>query len=71
MQGDNTNSRREFLKRAGIGGAAIVGTLGLVEITEPHTPKSDDADVKVGKSRKKEILFQVSPTWEKYYASVK
>ena len=66
----NVNPRRDFLKRAGIGTAAIAGSLGLVELTHPHLPKSDSDDVKFGRSRKKEILFESSPTWDKYYASV-
>ncbi|AXP08875.1 twin-arginine translocation signal domain-containing protein [Campylobacter hepaticus] len=57
-------NRREFLKKSALalGAAGMFGstTLALAENEERK-------DLVKGKSKKKEVLFQRSANWEKYY----
>ncbi|ARJ57052.1 twin-arginine translocation signal domain-containing protein [Campylobacter cuniculorum] len=54
-------NRREFLKKSALAlaGASALSTLAL--------GKEEKKDLIKGKSKKKEVLFQRSANWEKYY----
>lgn len=56
--------RRNFLKKA-LGAGAIVATSSIVAKEQTYEQNSDG--VVVGKSNKKEILYKLTPAWEKFY----
>jgi hypothetical protein len=67
---EQTNDRREFLKRAGIAGAAIaVGAAVVVGTTQTYSRGQSGGQngVVVGRSRKNEILYRKTPQWEAFY----
>ncbi len=66
------NGRREFLKRAGIGGAVVAGSLGFVVATSPKHHRGERHNgngVVVGNSRKDETLYEKTAHWDKFYKS--
>ena len=57
-------NRREFLKKS----ALALGTAGVLGSTTLALAKDEERkDLVKGKSKKKEVLFQRSANWEKYY----
>ncbi len=66
-------SRRDFAKKAAIvtaGAAAVTGTSVLAATGKSESEDSVNGVVK-GSSRKKEILYAKTPTWEEYYKQAK
>lgn len=63
----NPTKRREFLKNSlKFGAVAGVGVLATQNLLAKEN--SGEKDVLVGKSKKKEVLYKASPSWEKYYS---
>ncbi len=63
-----TQDRREFLKKSlkiGTAATAIVATSAVASSKVATEP--DDNGVVKGKSNKKEVLYQKSEAWEKFY----
>ncbi|EAH5502433.1 Tat pathway signal protein [Campylobacter coli] len=57
-------NRREFLKKS----ALALGAAGVLGGTTLALAKDEERkDLVKGKSKKKEVLFQRSANWEKYY----
>ena len=57
-------NRREFLKKS----AFALGAAGVLGSTTFALAKDEERKALVkGKSKKKEVLFQRSANWEKYY----
>lgn len=57
-------NRREFLKKS----AFAFGAAGVLGSTTLALAKDEERkDLVKGKSKKKEVLFQRSANWEKYY----
>lgn len=65
-------SRRDFAKKTAIVGAtaAIVGTTAVMAAGGEAKVASSNGVV-VGKSKKKEILYTKTNTWEEYYKQAK
>lgn len=62
----NSTKRREFLKNSlKFGAVAGVGVLATPNLLAEEN--NDKKDVLVGKSKKKEKLYQTSKSWEYYY----
>lgn len=64
------SGRRDFLKRVGIGGAVVAGSLGFIQLTAPTTHRGEHVSgngVVVGNSRKDETLYQKTEYWDKFY----
>ena len=57
-------NRREFLKKSAIALGAV-GVLGGASATLAQD--EERKDLVKGKSKKKEVLYQRSANWEKYY----
>ena len=55
-------NRREFLKKAGLVGAAAA-TAGAITVTA--------SNLKYGKSKKTEVLYKRSKNWDLYYEQAK
>lgn len=62
----NVTKRREFLKNS-LKLSAVAGASVLVAKSSLDTANNEDQDVLVGKSKKKEKLYQTSKSWEDYY----
>ena len=57
-------NRREFLKKSAI----ALGTVGVLGSTSVTLAQDEERkDLVKGKSKKKEVLYQRSVNWEKYY----
>lgn len=69
VQGQQEQSRRAFLKTAGIGGAVVaVGSLSLSGCSGEHT----QSEVVKGKSKKQEVLYRGDTQyWQTYYSVAK
>lgn len=69
VQGQQEQSRRTFLKTAGIGGAVVaVGSLSLSGCSEEHI----QSEVVKGKSKKQEVLYRGDTQyWQTYYSVAK
>lgn len=68
----DTNGRRDFLKRLGIGGVVAAGSLGLITATQPSRDRGEHTEgdgVAVGNSRKDETLYTKTEYWDKFYKS--
>ena len=63
------NSRRSFLKKAGVGGAVVaVGSLSLAGCSGGHEQK----EVIKGKSKKQEVLYRSDTQhWQTYFSVAK
>lgn len=64
--------RRDFIKRAGIAGAVVATTSGLVVLTSPAQARGENVQgsgVVVGRSKKTEVLYRKTPAWELFYKS--
>lgn len=62
-------SRRDFLKKSlkiGAVGSAFIATNAAAKVTSDGLP-ADDKGVVLGKSNKKEVLYQKSKEWAYYY----
>lgn len=64
------NTRRSFLKKAAITSAVAVSTTTAMAVA--HSSKKSEANpdydgVVIGKSNKKEILYNKSQAWAEYY----
>ncbi len=57
---EEQNKRRSFLKKA-LGASAVVASAPLLA----QEPGSNG--VVKGKSKKKEVLYKLTPEWEKFY----
>ncbi|AJC87343.1 Tat pathway signal protein [Campylobacter insulaenigrae] len=61
-----TNQRRDFLKKS-----LKIGALGVVASASVNALAKDDYQeensVVLGKSTKKEVLYEKTMNWEKYY----
>lgn len=56
-------NRREFLKKS----ALALATTSALSTTLALAKDDERKDLVKGKSKKKEVLFQRSANWEKYY----
>lgn len=56
-------NRREFLKKS----ALALGAVGALGGASLSFASEENKDLVKGKSKKKEVLFQRSENWEKYY----
>jgi hypothetical protein len=67
------DSRRDFLKRLGIGSAVVAGSLGFVVATTPKTHRGQtlnpNNNVVVGNSNKVETLYKPTKYWSQFYES--
>ncbi len=61
------DSRRDFLKKALVGGSAVVASSAL-QASEKFKPESGSNGVVVGHSPKKEILYKKTSYWREYYS---
>lgn len=63
------STRRSFLKKAAISGAAIAsGAVGAIANSSTKEAQSPNYDgVVVGKTNKKEILYKDTKAWDEYY----
>jgi hypothetical protein len=67
-------SRRNFTKKAAIiaaGAAAVAGTSVLAATGESSIEGDESNGVVVGNSRKKEILYKKTASWEEFYKNAK
>lgn len=66
---EQEQSRRRFLKTAGIGGAVVAaGSLSLSGCSKGHT----QSEVVQGKSKKQEVLYRGDTQyWQTYYSVAK
>lgn len=64
-------SRRGFLKRAGIAASVFAGSVVAVAATTEKQDRgatsSSGSGVVVGRSRKKEILYKKTLAWNEFY----
>jgi len=65
------NSRREFIKRAGKASVVVAGAGALFAGTDNFHKRGSGSTsgVVVGQSRKEEITYQKTKSWEEYYKS--
>ncbi|MGP1485550.1 MAG: twin-arginine translocation signal domain-containing protein [Campylobacter sp.] len=62
-------SRRDFLRKSlkiGAVGGTVIATSALAKMTSDDLP-ADEQNVVVGKSKKKEVLYNKSQEWAYYY----
>lgn len=68
---DESNKRRDFLKRAGIAASVLAGsvvaTAATTEKQNRGATNSSGNGVVVGRSRKKEILYKKTLAWNEFY----
>ncbi len=66
---ENGQSRRQFLKSAGVGGVVVaIGSLSLNSCSGEHTHK----EVIKGKSKKHEVLYRGDTQyWQTYFSVAK
>ncbi len=62
-------SRRDFVKKSALvtAGVATVATSSVMA----SSSNEDESDLIKGSSRKKEILYRKTATWEEYYKQAK
>jgi len=72
---ENLESRRSFIKRAGIAGAVLAGSVATVAATteDNHRGHVDNVGngVVTGTSNKKEILYNKTQAWNTFYQAAK
>ncbi len=61
------DSRRDFLKKAFVGGSAVVASSAL-QASEKFKSESGSNGVVIGHSPKKEILYKKTAHWREYYS---
>ena len=66
-------SRREFAKKTAIvaAGAAVAAGTSVLAATGESVQSDSNNGVVLGSSRKKEILYKKTATWEEYYKNAK
>lgn len=66
---ENSQTRRAFLKKAGVGGAVVaIGSLSIVGCSNEHSQN----EVIKGSSKKQETLYKGDTKyWQAYYAVAK
>jgi len=62
-------SRRGFVKKAALAGA--VSTLGIATLQASSSASKGTNGVIVGHSKKKEVTYKKTQTWEDYYKSAR
>lgn len=60
------DGRRDFLKKALVGGSAVAAA-SVLQASEKFSDKSGSNGVVVGHSPKKEILYKKTSHWKEYY----
>jgi hypothetical protein len=68
-------SRRSFMKRAGVATSVLAGSVVAVAATSESQSRGSGSDVGsgvvVGKARKKEILYKKTHAWQEFYNAAK
>ena len=72
---EEMNSRRAFMKRAGLAATVLAGSVAAVAATsESQSRGSTDSvgnGVVTGRSKKKEILYKKTQHWNEFYGAAK
>jgi hypothetical protein len=72
---EELNSRRDFIKRAGVATAVLAGSVAAVAATAEGQHRGEGSEVGngvvTGTSTKKEILYNKTQAWNDFYQAAK